>query len=91
MGLEVYYPQDIRNALVAAEQASNATMTAASREDDNFTQGFQSGYRAALTTIALAFGLLQSDGWSRNIQSCERHFDFLPVANGRNGSNGHSY
>jgi len=37
MGLNVYYPADVRNALLAAEQAS----------------------RAALATIALAFGLVK--------------------------------
>lgn len=56
MGLEVYYPQDIRNALLAAEQATNAALPA--RTDDLFTQGYLTGYRAALTTLALAFGLV---------------------------------
>jgi len=58
MGLEVYYTQDIRNALLAAEQASNAAMMA-SGGDDKSTRAFQAGYRAALGTIALAFGLFQ--------------------------------
>jgi len=57
MGLEVYYPADIRNALLAAEQAANATATATGDQDDPFTSGFLAGYRAALTTLALAFGL----------------------------------
>ncbi len=57
MGLNVYYPQDIRNALLAAEQAVSATADAASQRDDPFTAGFLVGYRAALTTLALAFGL----------------------------------
>jgi len=57
MGLEVYYPTDIRNALLAAEQAVNATVDAAGNQDDPFTAGFLAGYRAALTTLALAFGL----------------------------------
>jgi len=58
MGLEVYYPADIRNALPAAEQAVNATADAAGNQDDPFTAGFLSGYRAALATLALAFGLV---------------------------------
>lgn len=62
MGLEVYYPSDILNALLAAEQASGAALRAASRENDEFAQGYQEGYRAALATIALAFGLVQPDG-----------------------------
>ena len=57
MGLEVYYPTDIRNALLAAEQAVTATATATRDEDDPFATGFLTGYRAALTTMALAFGL----------------------------------
>jgi hypothetical protein len=84
MGLEVYYPTDVRNALLAAEQAVNAMADAAAvgtstcpalvvsdqdtvqqvqgRDDVDcpqsaFTAGFLTGYRAALTTLALAFGL----------------------------------
>jgi hypothetical protein len=57
VGLEVYYPGDIRNALLAAEQAVGATAEAAGGRDEPFTAGFLAGYRAALTTLALAFGL----------------------------------
>lgn len=65
MGLEVYYPTDIRNALLAAEQAANATAKAVrpahdgaiGNQDDPFSAGFLAGYWAALTTLALAFGL----------------------------------
>ena len=57
MGLEVYYPTDIRNALLAAEQAANATAKATGNQDDPFSAGFLTGYRAALTTLAVAFGL----------------------------------
>jgi hypothetical protein len=62
MGLSVYYPQDIRNALLAAEQASSAALMAVSAEDDPFARGYREGYRAALTTVALAFGLIRPDG-----------------------------
>lgn len=75
MGLEVYYPTDVRNALLAAEQAVNAMADAATigqgqvvnQDGDTipqspFTLGFLTGYRAALTTLALSFGLgLRSD------------------------------
>jgi len=57
VGLNVYYPSDVRNALLAAEQAVNAATDAAGDQDDPFTAGFLAGYRAALTTLALAFGL----------------------------------
>lgn len=57
MALEVYYKEDIRNALLAAEQAMSATATA-SGGDDQLVTGFLAGYRAALATLVLAFGLL---------------------------------
>lgn len=76
MALDVYYPSDIRNALLAVEQAINATADAFGQPDaanysqsadtsqsadvsqSAFTAGFLTGYRAALTTIALLFGLV---------------------------------
>ena len=57
MALEVYYPTDIRNALLAAEQAANDTATATGNTGDPLAAAFLSGYLAALTTVALAFGL----------------------------------
>ena len=59
MALEVYYPQDVRNALLAAEQASSAALVAVGGEENEFAKGYREGYRAALTTIALAFGLIR--------------------------------
>jgi len=60
MALEVYFQQDIINALLAAEQASSAgAMAVGCGKDNEFSQGFQVGYRAALTTLALAFGLVE--------------------------------
>ena len=58
MGLEVYYPSDIRNAIVAAEQAVNDTATATGGTSKLFAAGYLAGYRAALTTMALALGLV---------------------------------
>jgi hypothetical protein len=57
MALKVYYPQDICNALQAAAQSCGAALLAADRGGDDLTRGYSEGYRAALTTIALAFGL----------------------------------
>ena len=57
MALEVWYAEDILNALRAAEQAANAAAAATGRQDEAFAAGFLTGYRAALTTLALAFGL----------------------------------
>lgn len=58
MSLEVYYSSDIRNALLAAEQAVNATADVSGNKDEPFSAGFLIGYQAALTTLALAFGLI---------------------------------
>lgn len=64
MGLEVYYPDDIRNAILAAEQATNAAAEAGEVSDD-----YLAGYRAALMTIALAFGLMrvESQDWPQTM------------------------
>lgn len=94
MGLEVYYPQDIRNALLAAEQANSAALVVASGEEDEFAQGYQEGYRAALTTIALAFGLLRPATVGLRPDSRPESLDwqpvFLPTTRRRNGKNEHS-
>ena len=52
MGLQVFYPEDIRNALAAAEQATNQAAEFGGRNED-----YLAGYSAALMTIALAFGV----------------------------------
>ena len=59
MGLEVYYPTDIRNALLAAEQATTAALgTCPGQPAQGDGDGeYRRGYLAALTTVALAFGL----------------------------------
>ena len=62
MALEVYYPQDIRNALLAAQQANDAAFEAVAVTDDN-TAAFRRGYHAALMTLALAFGLVPSSNF----------------------------
>jgi hypothetical protein len=60
MALEVYYPQDILNALLAAEQSAGAAIQAAD-SDNLFMAGYQAGYHAALVTISLAFGLTRHE------------------------------
>jgi hypothetical protein len=68
MALEVYYPADIRNALLAAEQSAAAAIGATSVKDE-LSQGYWlSGYRAALTTIALAFGLVSNGTEIREVK-----------------------
>ncbi len=64
MGLGIWFTEDIRNALLAANEASAATAQVAflaegiAGEDYLVAlQAYQEGYMAALSTIALAFGL----------------------------------
>jgi hypothetical protein len=54
MSLEVYYPQDIRNAILAAE---NASLRSSAHDTGQYAQGYRDGVKDTLTTIALAFGL----------------------------------
>ena len=61
MGLEVFYPEDIRNALLAAEQTANATAQVLGQDNNPFADCFLAGHQAALTAIALAFGLVSGD------------------------------
>ena len=73
MALEVFYPNDVRQALLAAEQAVSATAGAMGVRDEPFAAGFLAGYRAALTTLALAFGLVTQP------DSGDRGADWLPA------------
>ena len=58
MGLEVYYRQDILRALAAARHATDCAVLAVQIGGDQYARGYREGYRKALTTIALAFGLV---------------------------------
>jgi len=59
MGLDIFFVENIRNALVAASKAGLATarVCAAEGSDPVVLHAYLEGYRAALTTVALAFGL----------------------------------
>ncbi len=59
MGLDIFFGEDIRNALQAADEASSSTarVCAAVGGDQVALRAYLEGYRAALTTVALAFGL----------------------------------
>jgi hypothetical protein len=76
MGLDIFFSEDIRNALLAADEASTSTARVYAavggdgdgggdvpsvRPDESPTRlylhAYLEGYRAALTTVALAFGL----------------------------------
>jgi hypothetical protein len=59
MGLDIWFKEDIRNALLAADEASSSTarVCAFVGGDPVTLRAYLEGYRAALTTVALAFGL----------------------------------
>ena len=68
MGLDIFFAEDIRNALLAADEASSSTarvcaavggdpVTPRAEPRDEALRAYLEGYRAALTTVALAFGL----------------------------------
>jgi len=62
MGLDIFFSDDIRNALLAADEASSSTarVCAAVGGDQVTLRAYLEGYRAALTTVALVFGLAPS-------------------------------
>lgn len=59
MGLDIFFADDIRRALLAADEASLSTarVCAATGGDPATVRAYLEGYRAALATVALAFGL----------------------------------
>ena len=59
MGLDVWFREDVLNALLAADQASAATVAAVGNDvlDPATVRAFRQGFRAALVTVALAFGI----------------------------------
>jgi len=58
MALDIYFSEDIRNALLAADEASSSTVRACALGGNPWAlQFYLEGYRAALDTIALAFGI----------------------------------
>lgn len=63
-GLDIYCREDIANALLAAEEASAATAAAMIDiiGDPVKLRAYREGYRAALATVALAFGLSPRKG-----------------------------
>lgn len=70
MGLDIWFAEDIRNALLAANEASAATaavMATMGGRSQTVTdsadllavslRAYREGYKAALATVALAFGI----------------------------------
>jgi hypothetical protein len=71
MGLDIFFAEDIRNALLAADEASSSTarVCTAVGGDQVTLRAYLEGYRAALTTVALAFGLSPAfiTGYQRDV------------------------
>jgi len=59
MGLDIFFAEDVRNALLAANEANAQTATVAVEAGGDVVvlRAHREGFRAALATIALAFGL----------------------------------
>jgi hypothetical protein len=62
MALDVVFRQEIRNILMAADHADKRALEAADRLNDEYVRGYQAGHHDALVTVALAFGLLPTEG-----------------------------
>lgn len=56
MGLDIWFREDIENALLAANESCRLTAESVG-VGDPLDRAYLKGYRAALSTIALAFGL----------------------------------
>jgi hypothetical protein len=72
MGLDIFSSEDVRNTLMAADEAisSTARVCAAMGGDQVTLRAYLEGYRAALTTVALAFGLSPDIIGGRDPSSC---------------------
>ncbi len=59
MSLDVLFPEDIKQILLAAERASAASLAEAAGSDADLAtlRAYNRGYRAALSAVALACGL----------------------------------
>jgi len=85
MGLDIYCRADIANALLAAEEASSATAAAMVDVvgDPVKLRAYREGYRAALATVALAFGLSPREGDRKPEITFRAAFGALPAEENR--------
>jgi hypothetical protein len=60
MSLDIWFREDIRHILMAAERASEVALAQGeeSSADVASLRAYRRGYRAALSAVALAFGLV---------------------------------
>ncbi|HIQ23018.1 MAG TPA: hypothetical protein EYH34_17465 [Planctomycetes bacterium] len=81
MGLDIWFREDILHALKAAEQASATTAAAMEHAlgeaegsvvgDARYLRAYREGYKAALVTVAMAFGITPSGNTSSTGRRCE--------------------
>ena len=57
MSADLWFKRDIANALLASYQAARVTSCAVGGNDDARTAVFHAGYRSAISTMALFFGI----------------------------------
>jgi hypothetical protein len=57
VALDIYYKEDIENALRAIEHATRQALPEG--EQTERQEGYQAGVNAALAAVALAFGLMR--------------------------------
>ena len=57
MAADVWFRRDIANALMAAYQAAQETSVAVGGQDTVRTAAYHAGYRSAISTLALFFGI----------------------------------
>lgn len=90
MGLDILFVEDVRNALLAADEASSSTarvfaavggdqVTPRAEPRDEALRDYLEDYRAALTTVALAFGLSSAIIGGRDPSSCSGQEETLEV------------
>ncbi len=94
MAPDIFFSDDVRQALQAADEAclSTARVCAAGSGDQATLRAYLEGYRAALRTIALAFGLepavitargevLEAESWTvgESLPSAERPSAIHPM------------
>ena len=57
MSAEIYLKKDIANALLASVQAARETASALGCSDRSRLAAYEAGYKAAISTVALFFGI----------------------------------
>ncbi len=83
MGLEMWFQEDIENAILAAEEASASTASQFGGNPERVA-AFREGYRAALVTIALAFGIRppERSSLAHHRRTIEGTFNRTPLSKG---------